>query len=77
VKINLVTGRSHQIRVQFSSRGMPLLGDRKYGKDDPVENISLWSHSIGFRHPTREEVLNFRHLPPCKYPWDLFDLSKL
>ncbi len=70
VKIRLRTGRTHQIRVQFSSRGMPLVGERKYCTlDDPCE-IALWSHSIGFRHPTTGRWLEFSHEPPKEYPWD-------
>jgi 23S rRNA pseudouridine1911/1915/1917 synthase len=46
VKIKLHTGRTHQIRVQFASRGMPLVGDGKYGSRIKSENIGLWSHKI-------------------------------
>ena len=51
VQIRLHTGRTHQIRVQFASRGMPLVGERKYSElNDPCE-IALWSCRIGFTHP--------------------------
>ena len=72
VKIQLHTGRTHQIRVQFSSRGWPLAGDRKYGIEDGFEHIALWSHRISFRHPETDESLEFSHLPPHTAPWDLF-----
>ena len=69
VKIKLHTGRTHQIRVQFSSRGMPLLGERKYSTlEDPCE-IALWSHSIGFFHPKTGEFMQFSKEPPMDYPW--------
>ena len=69
VRIQLRTGRTHQIRVQFSSRGMPLVGERKYATlEDPCE-IALWSHSIGFLHPRTGEFLRFAKEPPEVYPW--------
>ena len=72
VRIELITGRTHQIRVQFSSRGMPLVGERKYAvQDDPCE-IALWSHSISFIHPSSGEHLSFTKEPPQEYPWSLF-----
>ena len=59
VRILLRTGRTHQIRVQFSSRGMPLVGERKYAeRNDPCE-IALWSHKIGFTHPATGEYMEF------------------
>ena len=54
VRIKLHTGRSHQIRVQFSSRKMPLFGDKKYGASDDITNIALFSHRIAFKHPNGE-----------------------
>lgn len=69
VKIHLRTGRTHQIRVQFSSRGLPLVGERKYAtREDPCE-IALWSHKIGFKHPTTGKWLVFSKEPPEVYPW--------
>ena len=69
VLIRLHTGRTHQIRVQFASRGMPLIGERKYSTlDDPCE-IALWSHRIGFAHPKTGEKMVFSHQPPGIYPW--------
>ena len=69
VRIQLETGRTHQIRVQFSSRGMPLVGERKYCElDDPCE-IALWSYRIAFTHPTTGESMEFTHNPPENYPW--------
>lgn len=74
VKIKLDTGRSHQIRVQFSSRGYALWGDQKYNSEALVgEQISLWAYELKFKHPVREELMNFKCLPPInEYPWNLF-----
>ena len=69
VRIQLVTGRTHQIRVQFASRGMPLVGERKYSElDDPCE-IALWSYRLEFAHPRTGERMEFIHQPPEAYPW--------
>ena len=69
VRIRLHTGRTHQIRVQFASRNMPLVGERKYSElDDPCE-IALWSYRIGFTHPKTGKKMEFSHLPPEIYPW--------
>ena len=69
VEVCLRTGRTHQIRVQFASRGMPLLGERKYSTlEDPCE-IALWSHKIGFTHPGTGEWVCFSKEPPEIYPW--------
>ena len=69
VRIQLETGRTHQIRVQFASRGMPLVGERKYSQlDDPCE-IALWSYRLGFTHPTTGEKMEFTWEPPAEYPW--------
>ncbi len=63
VKIRLHTGRTHQIRVQFASRKMPLLGDRKYGAGDDVKFIQLWSYRLSFMHPISGEILSFEYEP--------------
>lgn len=69
VAIRLHTGRTHQIRVQFASRGMPLVGERKYAvQEDPYE-IALWSHKIGFTHPGTGKRMVFSQEPPEAYPW--------
>lgn len=62
VKITLDTGRSHQIRVQFSHRGMALSGDGKYGSRYKG-NIGLFSHSLTFTHPTTKEQMTFKETP--------------
>lgn len=71
VRIRLHTGRTHQIRVQFASRGMPLVGERKYSeRNDPCE-IALWSCRIAFTHPKTGERMEFLHRPPEIYPWNV------
>ncbi len=72
VRVQLHTGRTHQIRVQFSSRGMPLVGERKYAVwNDPCE-IALWSAKIGFYHPGTGEWVEFSKEPPAVFPWTEF-----
>lgn len=69
VEVKLRTGRTHQIRVQFASRKMALVGERKYAVlEDPCE-IALWSHKIGFKHPGTGEWVEFSQEPPAVYPW--------
>ena len=69
VQIRLHTGRTHQIRVQFASRSMPLVGERKYSElNDPCE-IALWSYRIAFAHPRTGEKMEFTHNPLEIYPW--------
>lgn len=71
VRINLITGRTHQIRAQFSGRGFPLVGDRKYStNEDPCE-IALWSHRLAFSHPVTGQAMEFVLQPPSCYPWSM------
>ena len=69
VQIRLHTGRTHQIRVQFASRNMPLVGERKYSeRNDPCE-IALWSCRLAFTHPGTGQRMEFTHQPPDDFPW--------
>lgn len=71
VRIRLHTGRSHQIRVQFSSRSHPLWGDQRYNKKAVKgQQIALWSNRIEFDHPTTGERLSFES-KPHGYPFNI------
>lgn len=72
IKINLITGRSHQIRLQFSSRNHPLVGDSKYGNNKNNINIALFAKSITFTHPTTKKELTFSLELPNTYPFNIF-----
>ncbi len=72
VAITLRTGRTHQIRAQFASRDLPLVGDRKYStREDPCE-IALWSCRLTFVHPVTGQQLTFTAQPPDRAPWEKF-----
>ena len=75
-KIKLHTGRSHQIRVQFASRGLPLLGDTKYGSKERSCSIALWSCRLAFPHPVNGKSLEFCALPEPVFPWEEFEYLK-
>lgn len=72
VRIRLMTGRSHQIRVQFASRGMPLVGDRKYGSRQETP-IALWSYRLAFPHPSTGQLTEAKENPPKLWPWTEFN----
>jgi 23S rRNA pseudouridine1911/1915/1917 synthase len=72
VRILLHTGRTHQIRVQFASRGFSVAGDRKYGVEDDFDHIALWSHRVAFTHPETGEAVEFTKLPPKEGAWAMF-----
>ena len=77
VKIKLHTGRTHQIRVQFSSRGFPLLGDGKYGSKDNRCDTALWAYKLTTKVSSvkkSDEIKEFVSYPDLsKYPWNLFE----
>lgn len=76
LRVALQTGRSHQIRVQFASRGTPLWGDGKYGRAEESGTVALWSHTLAFDHPETGERLTFTAPPPREqYPWRLFEIE--
>jgi len=78
LKVNLHTGRSHQIRVQLASIGTPLYGDMRYGGANAIKgNIALWASLLSFTHPTTKERLVFKIEPPKNLaPWKFFDTGE-
>lgn len=73
IDVNLITGRSHQIRVQFASRGYPLYGDYRYNKKvDMGSNIALYAYMLEFTHPTLKKKMCFKLDMPNRYPFNLF-----
>ena len=76
LKISLHTGRTHQIRVQFASRGYPLVGDRRYGSRAKADTVALWAYSIRFPHPfISSRIISAASSIPDSYPWNLFRFS--
>ncbi len=63
VRVKLFTGRTHQIRVQFASRKMPIVGDRKYGGRQSSDGIALFSTLLSFSHPVSGEKMKFERIP--------------
>ncbi|MGD9909066.1 MAG: RluA family pseudouridine synthase [Candidatus Izemoplasmatales bacterium] len=72
VEIELITGRFHQIRKQFSLRGHPLYGDQKYGSKTSLQMLPLYAYSLSFPHPISKEILTFKKEPQGK----IFDIFK-
>ena len=77
VRVRLHTGRTHQIRVQFASRGCPLVGDTKYGRQNTKDNgktpIALFSFRLAFDHPVTRNPIEVVALPPVKGVFSLFE----
>ena len=76
LRIHLLTGRTHQIRCQFSHHGFPLVGERKYSTRGDPWPLALWSCSLGFTHPGTGKRLNFEQIPPDIEPWTSFNNLK-
>lgn len=76
LKIKLITGRTHQIRVQFASRKMPIVGDGKYGSKENIDNIALHAYILRFKHPITGKMINMCSYPDKKkYPWNYFEFG--
>ena len=73
VKIKLHTGRHHQIRVQFASRGHSLYGDQKYGTRGRGKQICLWAYQLSFEHPTKKQWLSYKCLPEKIGSWKILE----
>ena len=69
VKINLLTGRHHQIRVQLSNFGHSIFGDQKYGTRGKGKQIALWSYLLIIEHPITKEKMTFKDLPEPVGTW--------
>ncbi len=78
LKIRLHTGRTHQIRVQFSSRNMPLVGDRRYGGGKDGCAIALFSQRLSFEHPfSKGKTVDISFLPDAALePWSEFEIPQ-
>ena len=78
-KVKLITGRGHQIRVQFANLKAPVYGDGKYGaKLGKTNNLALWAYKLEFIHPTTKQKMSFKVLPDGnKEPWNKFNLNKI
>ncbi|MEG0393154.1 RluA family pseudouridine synthase [Anaerorhabdus sp.] len=74
VEIELETGRSHQIRVQFSSRNAPLWADQRYNPNAKEHaQIALWATSLTFFHPVTKEEITIVSQPPREFPWTILE----
>ena len=76
VKILLATGRSHQIRVQFASRGVPLLNDQRYNNHAGKGQIALWATRLCFPHPTTKETVEVQCPPDNIRPWKEYEVFR-
>ena len=75
LSVHLLTGRTHQIRVQLASRSHALCGDGKYGSKDNGCVAALWSHKCIFEHPVTKKNIELVSFPENKYPWDRFNME--
>lgn len=77
--LRIITGRSHQIRVQWADNNTPLFGDQKYGStvNKVGQQLALYSFALKIIHPVKKEPLIFFALPNLHQPWNLFDFAIL
>ncbi len=77
LEVKILTGRSHQIRVQLANIGFPLVGDRKYNKKEQRGNLALWAGRLEFEHPVTKQKMKFIAMPDDSVePWKQFNISK-
>ncbi len=79
IDVELLTGRSHQIRVQLKNIKCPIYGDNKYNLEGKKSKyMALWAYKLSFKHPVSDKILNFVVYPPVEEePWNKFDIAKL
>ena len=73
LRINLYTGRHHQIRVQLSSRGHSIYGDQKYGGRGHGKQICLWAYELTMLHPITKEEMTFKAIPNKEKSWKILE----
>ena len=73
LKINLHTGRHHQIRVQLSSRNHSIYGDQKYGGRGHGKQICLWAYELTIQHPITKEEMTFTSIPEKEKSWKILE----
>ena len=73
LKINLHTGRHHQIRVQLSSRNHSIYGDQKYGGRGHGKQICLWAYELTINHPITKEEMTFKSIPKMERSWKILE----
>ena len=71
IKINLHTGRHHQIRVQLSNFGHSIYGDQRYGNRGKNKQIALWAYKLTIEHPVKKEKMEFKDLPRTVGVWEI------
>ena len=78
LEVRILTGRSHQIRVQMANTGHSLVGDVKYGKEKgKTSNLGLWAGKLSFLHPTTKDKMVFIACPDeTVSPWNKFNMGK-
>lgn len=77
LKVNLHTGRHHQIRVQLSSRKHSIYGDQKYGGRGHGKQIALWAYQLEVEHPTTKEKIKFTSIPEQIGSWKILEDVRL
>ncbi|MBD5132822.1 MAG: RNA pseudouridine synthase [Clostridiales bacterium] len=79
VSVKLLTGRSHQARVQLKALSAPIVGDYRYAGNKLIKSphLALWAYKLVFAHPVSGDIMRFIALPPDEFPWTVFDTESL